>query len=255
MQALPCGQDCKCNYNITQRANIFTCSGPNYTALSETVPEFTNWIEFENTKITGLCGSYAYLKKPMSNITNLNLFAGQIEFLCDETIEEILYNSNIKSINLAKNNLKRIPKQFNETTSWKRHNLEKLWLGGNPVQCDCDMLWLISWLNNTRVSGNRLVQDYQDVICKGGNVDGIPVYKLTRVQMGCYPEKVAMWIIIVSSVVGGLLLISVIVAILIHRKWNAVRWIIYKNFDKLLGNPDRNEDIQNTEFDAFLSYW
>ena len=117
------------------------------------------------------------------------------------------------------------------------------------------MLWLISWLNNTRVSGQRLDQDYQDVICTGGQWNGTPVYKLNQVKMGCYPKNVATWIIIVSSVIGGLFLLSVIVTIIIHRKWNAVRWIIYKNFDALLGDPDRNEDLENMEFDAFLSFW
>ncbi len=176
---------------------------------------------------------------------------GQIKIICDTTLNEILQHSNVKSLNLANNKLAKIPKKFNQTIS----HLKELWLGGNPVQCDCDMLWLISWLNNTRVSGQRLVQDYQDVICTGGKLDGTPVYKLNQVQMGCYPEKVATWIIVVSSVIGSLLLLSVIVILIIHRKWNAVRWIIYKNFDKLLGNPDRNEDLDNTEFDAFLSYW
>ncbi len=117
------------------------------------------------------------------------------------------------------------------------------------------MLWLISWLNNTRVSGQRLVQDYQDVICTGGKLDGTPVYTLNRVRMGCYPHKVERWIIVVACIVSGLILIFVLVTIIIHRKWNAVRWIIYKNFDKLLGDPDRNEDLENMEFDAFLSYW
>ncbi len=117
------------------------------------------------------------------------------------------------------------------------------------------MLWLISWLNDTRVSGKRLVQDYQDVICTGGKLNGTPVYTLSRVKMGCYPKKVARWIIAVSSISSGLILISVIMAIIVHRKWNAVRWIVYKNFNKLLGDPDRNEDLDSMEFDAFLSFW
>ena len=191
----------------------------------------------------------------MSNITHLNLFSAKIEFICQETLHEILHYSNIELLNLARNKLQIIPYMFNETISQQKTTLKKLYFGGNPVKCDCDMLWLISWLNNTRVSGERLVQDYQDVICTGGILDGIPVYKLDKVKMGCYPEKVATWIVVAASIIGGLLLMSVIIAIIIHRKWNAIRWIIYKNFDKILGDPDRKEDIENIEFDAFLSYW
>ena len=251
VQAVPCGDECRCHYNITQRTNIFTCFGPQYTALPEIVPGFTNWIDFIHTKTKKLCGSYDYLKKPRSNITHLNLMCGQIKTICDTSLNEILQHSNVKSFNLANNKLARIPDRFNKTTG----NLKELWLGGNPVQCDCDMLWLIYWLNNTRVSGQRLVQDYQDVLCMGGKWNGTAVYKLNQVKMGCYPKKVATWIIVASSVIGSLLLFTDIVILIMHRKWNAVRWIIYKNFDKLLGNPDRNKDLDNTEFDAFLSFW
>ncbi len=184
----------------------------------------TNWVKFTNTSITYLRGT---------------------------TLENILKRSKVKSLNLAHNNILRIPLILNQTIG----KLDKLWLSGNPVKCDCDMLWLISWLNNTRVSGQRLVQDYQDIICTGGKLDGNPVYKVDKVKLGCYPEIVARWIIVVSSVTSGLILITVIVTIIIHRKWNAVRWILYKNFDKLLGDPDRNEILDNMQFDAFLSFW
>ena len=81
VQAVPCGDDCRCHYNIhdiTHRANVFTCSGPKYSALPQTVPDFTNWVDFIHTDTKELCGSYDYLKKP-SNITHLNLMHGQIK--------------------------------------------------------------------------------------------------------------------------------------------------------------------------------
>ncbi len=210
-------------------------------------------MQIESNAITKLCGEYDYLKKP-SNITHLNLYSGQIDFICDETLNEIFYNSEVRLLNLAKNKLKIIPGIFNET-GWKRSDsIKKILLSGNPVQCDCDMLWLISWLNNTRVSGQRLVQDYEDVICTGGQWDGTPVYKLDKVKMGCYPKKVPTWIIVVSSVVGALMLITVILVIIVYQHWILVRWFMYKHFDRLIGNPDKMEDLTDMEYDAFLSY-
>ncbi len=224
-----------------------------YTKLPKTAPSFTNWMDIEHNGITRLCGKYDYMKRP-SNITHINLYSGQIDFICEETLNEIFYNSEVRFLNLAKNKFKVISRKFNET-GWEKSNyLQKLWLGGNPVQCDCNMLWLISWLNNTRVSGQRLVQDYQDVICTGGEWDGIPVYKLNQVKMGCYPDKVATWIIVVSSAIGGLILITVIIVITVYQHWILVRWWMYKHFDKLIGNPDKMEDLTGMEYDAFLSY-
>ena len=252
VQSVSCGNDCRCHYNTIQRSNVFFCSGSKYTRLPARIPTHTNTIEFENTSISQLCGNYSYFfKQNLTNVTSLSLHSGKLNSICDETLNEIILFSNVTSLNLVQNKMTHIPILFNKTQG----NLTRLWLGGNPVVCDCNMLWLISWLNSTRVSDQRLVQDYTDVICTGGDFDGTPVYKLDKVKMGCYPEKVATWIIFVSCISGGLLLLSVIITLIIHRKWNAVRWIVYKNFDKLLGEPDRNEDIESTEFDAFLSYW
>ncbi len=76
----------------------------------------------------------------------------------------------------------------------KKSKVEELWLGGNPIQCDCDMLWLITWLNNTRVSGRRRVKDYQDVICTGGQLDGTLVYKIVKVKtQQRHPSKFKLW--------------------------------------------------------------
>ncbi len=253
VQGVSCGSDCRCHYNISQRVNIFTCSGTKYTELPGAIPDFTNWMDIEHHGITRLCGKYDYLKRP-SNITHLDLYSGQTDFICDDILNEIFYCSEVKLLNLAKNKLRIIPTKFNET-GWKlSDNIKKILLGGNPVQCDCDMLWLISWLNNTRVSGQRLVQDYQDVICTGGQWDGIPVYRLDKVKMGCYPKKVVTWIIVVSSVIGGLMLITVILVIIVYRQRTLVRWWMYKRFDKLIGNPDKMEDLTDMEYDAFLSY-
>ena len=250
VQPVLCGDSCLCQYNMIHRANMFNCSGPQHVTLPQTVPEYTNWITFTDALIGRLCSSYNYLTNLASTVTHLNLQSSNIESICPKTLDGILEYSNIKSLNLARNNLTQIPHIFNKVA----RNLKRLWIGGNPINCECDMLWLASWINNTRESGQRLVQDYQDVICTGGKVDGTPVYQLSSVAMGCYPKKADIWIF-GCSITSGLLLLSVIVVIILHRKWNAVRWIVYKNFDKLLGDPDRNEKIGEMEFDAFLSYW
>ncbi len=199
-----------------------------------------------------LCGTYSYFNSAKGSITHLSLQSSRIKSICAKTMHEILYDSEIKSLNLVRNGLIQIPPILNRTLG----KLTTLWLSGNPVHCDCGMLWLISWLNNTRVSGKRVVQDYQDVICKGGKLDGIPVYKLDKIHMGCYPETMPTVVIVFASVISGLILVSMILVITIHRRWNAVRWIIYKNFNRLIGISDRDtEMIENMQFDAFLSYW
>ncbi len=117
------------------------------------------------------------------------------------------------------------------------------------------MLWLVDWLSNaTTPSGKRLVWDYKDVICGYGQEIGTPVYKLNPIKMGCFLNHSSKWMIQLSAGISVLTLILVISVLLIHRQKRLIRWIIYKNFDKLLGDPDRHEDITGAEFDAFLSF-
>ena len=140
---------------------------------------------------------------------------------------------------------------------WKNNtsHLEELWLEGNVFECGCDMLWMVDWLSNlTTPSGKRLVRDYKDVICKYGQEIGTPVYQLNPVKMGCYLNHSQKWIINAAAGIGCFVFVLVISVLLIYQQRRLVRWFIYKNFDKLLGDPDRNEDITGMEFDAFLSF-
>ena len=76
--------------------------------------------------------------------------------------------------------MKTFPKTFSVT------NLTQVYLAGNPIDCNCEMLWFANWLNATEPhSQNRIVQDYKQVVCVGGKWNGTQVYKLSSKQMGC----------------------------------------------------------------------
>ena len=88
--------------------------------------------------------------------------------------------------NLASNDLKAFPKSLNGT------NFSQVYLAGNPIDCNCEMLWFADWLNTTNpLNKDRIVADYQHVLCVGGKWDGTQVYKLNAEQMGCYPKILA----------------------------------------------------------------
>ncbi len=112
MQGVPCKDNCTCHYDISKRANVFACSGMNYTTLPNTVPRLTNRLSLRNTSIKRLCGIYEYLEKNASNITDLNLYSGRIKIICDETLAILLKDGNIKSLNLAHNKINHVPTMF-----------------------------------------------------------------------------------------------------------------------------------------------
>ena len=66
----------------------------------------------------------------------------------------------VKFSNLANNDLKAFPKNLNGTS------FTKVYLAGNLIDCNCNMLWFAHWLNTTEPqSENRIVKDYKHVLC------------------------------------------------------------------------------------------
>ncbi len=192
----------------------------------------------------------------MDSISYFTLSFSNLTHICNDFIESLM-NSKLRQLDLRNNRIK----QFSTSHSQAKKGvitLSKLWLGGNPVECGCDMVWMTAWLawlaNTTSPSGHRLVQDYKNLICASGTEIGTPVYKLDEIKMKCYPMKTPPWITIVSSSIGAIILILIATILLLHRHRRLVRWLVYKNFDKLLGDPDRNEDISKFPFDAFISF-
>ena len=85
-------------------------------------------------------------------------------------------------LNLANNALNTFPHSLNGT------KIPEVYLEGNPIDCNCDMLWFDDWLNTTDPqSKSRIVKDYERVLCAGGKWNGTQVYKLNPVEMGCIP--------------------------------------------------------------------
>ncbi len=251
MTSLPCGVYCNCYYNQSGKANVFNCSGQQVTKLPSDAPRFTNWIEITQSSVTKLCGSYPYFLQGAVNVTSLSLRKSRVSYVCDSTLNFILKHSHITWLDLSNNELRNISPLFRAP----HNHLEKLWLAGNPIQCDCSMIWLIDWISNAVAhSGERLVQDYQSITCGPGQQAGTPIYKLNRVEMGCFPKHLPAETVTILSIFGGFVLLCLIVIILVYKNRVLVRWLLYKHFGKLIG-LDGNENLDNMLYDAFLSYW
>ena len=84
------------------------------------------------------------------------------------------------------NDLRTFPKTLNGTS------FSKVYLSGNPIDCNCDMLWFAEFLNTTHLkSRRRIVKDYDQVLCVGGKWNGTQVYKMNAEQMDCFPKILA----------------------------------------------------------------
>ena len=178
---LLCAEICWCHYFFEQEANVLNCSQTNVTSLTKLrIPNETMWLVAKSNDITSLQWSGT-----LKAIEHFDLQNSSIQYIIDNFFSKIQTMKKAKFLNLANNNLKVFPKTLNGT------NFSEVYLAGNPVDCNCDM-WFAHWLNISEPqSQNRIVKDYDKVMCVGGRWNGTQVYKLSAEQMGCYPKIVA----------------------------------------------------------------
>ncbi len=244
---IQCSESCTCHYNQALDENVFMCTGPNIRNMPTSIPNNTDRIILTRTNITHLCISFPYFNQ----LSSLSIVSSRLTRICDDTLGDILNSQTLKQLDVSKNNIHHF------STVWMKKSriLDQIWLSGNPAECGCDMIWMADWLENaTTRSGSRLVKDYRDLACSSQTKNGTPVYKLDKVNLGCYPTDKPLWIIVVASVISAFMLVVVTVVLTVHRYWRIVRWLVYKNFDKLIGDPDRCEDITTVHFEAFVSF-
>ena len=174
-----CAKRCKCNYLQDQKANVLNCSNSRINFGNLKLPEETNWLIADSNKIPKLCPKFTNIQ----NITYINLHSSGINTICDEFWYTIIINGQLRHLNLGNNSIKMFSHSLKELVF-----LRQIYLGQNPIECTCDTLWFSDWLVNfTNPSGERIIQDYQNVTCFGGKWDEIPVYKLDPIEMECYP--------------------------------------------------------------------
>ena len=166
-----------CHYNWQEKANVLNCSNTNITSLRLQFPNGTNWLIAKSNHIPQLDWS-----KNLSNIEHFDLQNSCIQHIANDFVFKIQTMKKAKFLNLANNYLRSFPKSLKGT------NFSEVYLAGNPIDCNCHMLWFAEWLNTTEPkSQNRIVKDYDQVLCMEGQWNGTQVYKLSAELMGCLP--------------------------------------------------------------------
>ena len=233
---------------MTTRKNIQNCSSLNLHDLPSSVPNFTDWLILENNDVKNLNSFRMYL----GTISFLNVRQNKISSISTSFQENLSESKSLKRFDLSDNNLKRLPPEIQELT-----NLEKIWLSGNPIHCDCDMTWLIDWINNFTTGNYRkhVVRDYAQLKCHTGKMRGKPIYQLNQVDMGCYPHD---WTIQQKLIVGlsvsiGCIIIVAMVIIGLYSRRGRFFMYYYLKMDTI-PRDDKNEDLEDIEYDAFFCY-
>ena len=224
------------------------CSSSDLDDLPSLVPNFTDWLMVENNHIRNLDSFHTDL----GTTSFLNLKRNKIFSITTSFLRNLSKSKSLKWLDLSDNNLKHLPPEVQELT-----NLEKVWLRGNPIHCDCDMTWMIDWINNftTGIYRKHVVRDYAQLKCHSGKMRGQPIHKLNQVDMGCYPHD---WtteqklVVGLSVSIGTIIIVAMVIVGLYSRRGRFFMYY-YLKMDTI-PRDDKNEDLENIEYDAFFCY-
>ena len=186
---VPCSNDCQCHYFFEEEANVLNCSRTNLTSLTEVqILNNTMWFVARSNNISTLQWTESF--------KNITLFDFQNSSIQEIDTEFFIHIQTSSYVNFASNKLQSFPLSLNETS------FSEVYLAGNPIDCNCDMMWFADWLNRTKPKSQiRIVQDYDKVFCEGGIWNGHPVYTLNATEMGCYPKIVAEYVCLYNRLI------------------------------------------------------
>ena len=116
---------------------------------------------------------------------------------------------------------------------------------------------MIKWLNNfKRPTGEHVIVDYQDIKCQSGSMKGLPIYVLTEVIMGCYPAKLSTAQKVGIGVGTGIAFILMICVLYMAKNPREVKFLMYYYLKvDTIPKDDKDENVDNMEYDAFFCYW
>ena len=239
-----CGDQCYCYYSISDDYNVYNCTSTESKLLpnDNNMTRIADYFDFSNNKVVQFCKPRNYIK----TISVLDLSANVVSQICDDAIK-FLQSGKMKNLNLANNKLTNLPRSISKITS-----LQVVKLSGNNFTCNCHMTWMIDWFKDRTQTGQRIVEDYDRIVCANGKMKGKKIYQLKPEDMGCYnelstPEKLTI------GIFGTLIVLIVIFIIAVGRRWNEVKWLLYLHFN-ILDKSDRNENLDDKKYDAFIAY-
>ncbi|XP_033102387.1 toll-like receptor 13 [Anneissia japonica] len=185
------------------------------------------------------------LFRGLPNLLTVTCSHNQIDNIGDDAFQG---SNQISSLLFDNNVFKTVSKSFGLQ---HLHNLEDISFYTNPFQCNCDLVWFISWLQSNDV--RPYVYNFDDVICNGPPKLALrPLLDLDLIDsISCSSHGV----VIIVSIAGVLVIIA---SILYYFRWD-IRYLhqrrkLRKQYQQLNEDIDEPPNMQGNIFDAFISY-
>ena len=168
-----CGYKCRCYTDILTTALMADCSNLELMIIPENLPNHTDWLMVSDNNISSVnqeilqTSFFPYLTKigisgnSLDNISNVfHIFTS-----C---------NSRLSYLDISSNNLTALPMIFQNISS-----LKSLRISENPLECNCESLWMKDWLNKSSI-----IEDPTNITCTmpGPSASEIPMIEMNPVD-------------------------------------------------------------------------
>ncbi len=239
-----CLNGCECHYDVAASRYVFDCSSPSRTAFPDEVQVGANWLVLQRTNITALNDYKHYMKQ----IKGLDLSGSNLKLVEKSFLEKLYADKVTKTLRLDHTQIETLPEYISE---YRLFAFDALYIGHNQYKCTCDMQWMQHWLIDVSTNSSlNYIKDYKDAVCRRGikAVRGKPILEVDGGLMGCSLT----WYVIAGLVAAGL--VGITVLLLLHRNFEALRFLMFLKFNILTGEDDDKEHLEDFDFDLFVSH-
>ena len=266
----PCPDNCSCYHswklNDTLVANCSHDVEHAVATLPVELPDLTTHLYMSRNSLTSLCSVHTYL----NNIAVLDFSFNKINEICPEILIDL---GNVMELNLTRNQLKQLPEEIELMTNLTKLDLSNnlleelpksiqnmtllndVVISGNKFRCNCDTFWMTEWLVNS-LAAKVNIKDPYSLVCVAGQGQGKRLINLNQDDVGCLSAHQLLPSPVLKDALIGVssaFAFTIVLAIVIYRKRGYIKICLYTRFgihpwDKV------DENIEDKEFDAFVSY-
>lgn len=226
-----CPAGCHCEDRPHNDTFFMNCTGAGLTEMPVEVPDNGRSkleLFFDNNNIAALKNT-SYIRK----IHNISLFGNRIESLDSD----ILKSMNATRLDFRNNLIVSLPREI------RKFSYSTVQLAGNPLECNCDSVWLLDWMT--------LDSDAGDTTLTCDSKTGIHrILDISLKVLGCTNEL----IVIICVCLGAVLALLVVALIFAKRCPYETRVILYKLFRIRIRDKYEYKEDQSKEVDIYMVF-
>ena len=255
--------------NSQERTLVADCLRAGLNQIPKSLPKDTDWLILSGNNITSL---QILDLQFFHDLSRLDLHNNKIKYISKEFVEYLSTHQILENLDISNNNLTTLPRIFQNISSLKRLKLSK-----NPLQCNCENMWMKDWLNSSAI-----IEDSLNIICTLPSGEEIQLIDMNPEDMNCpLLDKMAnLWKILglfyliclslmsyfqhivgikntylISCFSAILILVLLIPIIILCRKWEAIKFWMFIQFGfKFKDKDEKMENLKDMDYDAFVNY-